>query len=456
MGSALCENRTVEAEVTAVTGEGSGISRVGGMVLMTPGALPGDRCRILVEKVGKSFSYGRLLEVTSPSPDRTEPSCPAFSECGGCAFQDLSYGAECRIKEGWVRDSIRRIGGFDTEVLPIIPSVSERGYRNKAIYQAGKGPDGRTVFGFYKRKTHEVTDASGCILQPEEFRGILDAVRFYADENKISVYDERTGKGLLRAVFIRKAAETGETGVCLVLNGSRLPESGLLVSLLTGRFPDIVSVMINENRERTNVVLGKRFISLWGKDRITDVLCGRTFDISPASFYQVNHDTAQVLYGKVREYAGLGESDTLLDIYCGAGTIGLSVIGDRGRLIGAEIVPEAVANAVANAERNGVRNAEFICADAEIAAKSLSERGLKANVVVVDPPRKGCSEKTLECICRMSPQKIVYVSCGHATLARDMKYLGEKGYEPKRIQPVDMFPRTCHVETVCLLSKKNI
>lgn len=453
MGSGLCENRTVEAEVTAVTGEGSGISRIDGMVLMTPGALPGDRCRILVEKVGKKLSYGRLLEVTAPSPDRREPPCPAFSECGGCAFQDLSYEAECRIKEGWVKDSIRRLGGICADVLPIIPSVSEKRYRNKAIYQAGTGPDGRVVFGFYKRKTHDVTDASGCILQPKEFGDILGAVKFFADEKKISVYDEATGKGLLRAVFIRKAAETGETGVCLVANGSRLPDQELLVSLLTDRFPDIVSVMINENREKTNVVLGKRFISLWGKDRITDVLCGRKFDISPASFYQVNHDTAQVLYGKVREYAGLGESDTLLDLYCGAGTIGLSVIGDRGRLIGAEIVPEAVENAVANAEQNGVENAEFICADAEIAAKSLSERGLRASVVVVDPPRKGCSEKTLECICGMAPQKIVYVSCGHATLARDMKYLCEKGYGPERIQPVDMFPRTCHVETVVLMTR---
>lgn len=453
---AIKEKSVIKTEITAVTNEGSGVSRYNGAVVFTPFTAPGDTAEVLVEKVGKSCVYGRLERVLAPSADRVDPICPVFCECGGCALRHIDYAAETKIKTGWVAEHIRRIGGFDLEPLPAIPSPRSDRYRNKAIYQAGRDESGKIIFGFYRRKSHEVINCESCLLQPEEFAEILKVIKFFCEQTKISVYDEKQHKGLLRAVYIRKGGVSGETGVCLVINGRRLPQEELLVSALRANFPQVVSVMLSINEERTNVVLGKKFVTLFGKDGISDTLCGVTVDISPAAFYQVNHDAAELLYRKAGELAALTGEETLLDLYCGAGTIGLSMAAGAKRLIGVEIVPQAVENARKNAARMGVTNAEFICGDAAQAAQTLQKRGLLPDVVVLDPPRKGCDRATLEAVAAMRPKRIVMVSCDTATMARDFKALSELGYAPQTAQPVDMFPRTANVECAGVLVREQI
>ena len=452
---AIKEKSVIKTEITAVTNEGSGVSRYKGAVVFTPFTAPGDSAEVKIEKVGKSCVYGKLERVLEPSADRVNPVCPVFGECGGCALRHIDYAAETRIKTDWVAEHIRRIGGFDLEPLPAIPSPKSDRYRNKAIYQAGRDENGKIIFGFYRRKSHEIINCENCLLQPEEFEKILKVIKFFGEQTKISVYDESRHKGLLRAVYIRKGEVSGEIGVCLVINGSRLPRAELLVSALKAQLPQIVSIMLGINEERTNVVLGKRFVTLFGKEGISDTLCGVTVDISPAAFYQVNHGAAELLYRKAGELAGLTGEETLLDLYCGAGTIGLSMAAGAKRLIGVEIVPQAVENARKNAERMGVSNAEFICGDAAQAAQTLQKRGLLPDVVVLDPPRKGCDSATLSAVAAMNPKRIVMVSCDTATMARDFKALAELGYTPKIAQPVDMFPRTANVECAALLVREN-
>ncbi|MBR2042572.1 MAG: 23S rRNA (uracil(1939)-C(5))-methyltransferase RlmD [Oscillospiraceae bacterium] len=447
------EKSFIETEITAVTNEGSGISRYEGMVVFTPFTAPGDKAKVKIAKVGKNCIYGELDSVLVPSAERTEPDCDVFGECGGCSLRHIKYEAELREKTNWVRDHVQRIGGFDIEPLPAIGSPKTEEYRNKAIYQVGKGAKGEPVFGFYRKKSHEVMDCRNCRLQPKEFSDILEAVGFFVKQNRISIYDERSHSGLLRAVYIRKAEATGEIGICLVLNGEKLPGEKLLVSLLSTQFENIVSIMLNTNKERTNVVLGKKSRTIFGKDGITDVLCGVTVDISPAAFYQVNRSGAEILYKTAAEFENLSCGELLLDLYCGAGTIGLSMAKKAGKLIGVEIVPEAIENAKINAERMGVKNAEFICGDAGSAASELEKRGTAPDVIILDPPRKGCSEDTLEAVAKMAPKRVVYVSCNTATMARDFKIMQSFGYEPVKVQPVDMFPKTAHVEGVGLMIK---
>ena len=392
--------------------------------------------------------------MLEPSADRADPVCPVFGECGGCALRHIDYAAETKIKTGWVKDHISRIGGFDLEPLPAIPSPKSDRYRNKAVYQAGRDKNGRIIFGFYRRKSHEIINCENCLLQPEEFAEILKVIKFFAEQTGLSVYDEKEHRGLLRAVYIRKGEVSGETGICIVANGKRLPKAELLGSALSTRFPDIVSIVLNIHEERTNVVLGKKFVTLFGKDGISDTLCGVTVDISPAAFYQVNHGAAELLYRKAAKLAALTGEETLLDLYCGAGTIGLSMAAGAKRLIGVEIVPQAVENARRNAERMGVTNAEFICGDAAEASQTLQKRGLLPDVVVLDPPRKGCDLATLEAVAAMRPKRIVMVSCDTATMARDFRTLAELGYVPKAAQPVDMFPRTANVECAAVLERE--
>lgn len=451
---AIKEKSVIKTEITAVTNEGSGVSRYNGEVVFTPFTAPGDVAEVKIEKVGKSCAYGRLEKIIAPSADRTEPVCPVFGECGGCALRHIDYAAETRIKTGWVAEHIRRIGGFDLEPLPAVPSPKSDRYRNKAIYQAGRNEKGEIIFGFYRRKSHEIINCEGCLLQPEKFAEILKVIKFFAEQTKISVYDEKQHKGLLRAVYIRKGEQSGEIGICLVINGRRLPQAELLISGLSTRFSGIVSIVLNINEERTNVVLGKRFITLFGRDEISDTLCGVEVDISPAAFYQVNHGAAELLYRKAGELAALTGEETLLDLYCGAGTIGLSMAKNAKRLIGVEIVPQAVENARKNAERMGADNAEFICGDAAEAAQTLQKRGLLPDVVIMDPPRKGCDAATLAAVAAMKPKRIVMVSCDTATMARDFKALAALGYAPKAAQPVDMFPRTANVECAAVLERE--
>ena len=449
------ENSFIETEITAVTNEGSGVSRYNGMVVFTPFTAPGDTAKVKVAKIGKTCIYGELESVLKPAECRIDPDCEVFGECGGCSLRHMDYEAELKEKTGWVRDHIQRIGGFDIEPFSTMASPKVEEYRNKAIYQVGKDKNGEPVFGFYRKKSHDVMDCKSCRLQPKEFEHILAAIGFFVKQNKISIYDEKSHSGLLRAVYIRKGEVTGEIGICLVLNGEKLPQEKLLVSLLSTQFKNIVSIVLNFNKERTNVVLGRKSRTVFGKDGITDILCGVTVDISPAAFYQVNHSGAEKLYGVAADFAELSGGELVLDLYCGAGTIGLSMADKAGKLIGVEIVPEAIENAKINAERMGVKNAEFICGDAGTAAAELEKRGTAPDVIILDPPRKGCSEDTLEAVAKMAPKRIVYVSCNTATMARDFKILDSFGYEPKKVQPVDMFPRTAHVEGVGVLYKKG-
>ncbi len=455
MDKFIKEKSVIETGITAVTNDGSGVSRYNGMVVFTPFTAVGDKAEISVEKVGKNCIYGELAKIIEPSPSRIKPDCKAFGECGGCALRHIDYPAEAEIKTQWVKDHIERIGGLNAEVLPVKKSPKTDGYRNKAIYQAGTDEDGKIVFGFYKRKSHEVINCENCRLQPPEFAEILRAIKFFVNERKITVYDERSNKGLLRAVYIRKGEISGETGVCLIINGNKLPDSELLVSVLKNQFESIVSIVLNVNTERTNAVLGRKFITVFGKDGITDTLCKVKIDISPAAFYQVNHNAAELLYKEAESLAELTGKETLLDLYCGAGTIGLSMANKVKSLIGVEIVPEAVINAKRNAEQNGIKNAEFICADAEKAAENLKNRGIRPDVVILDPPRKGCSEDTIAAVAAMEPKKIVMISCNTATMARDLKMFDSLGYVCKTVQPVDMFPRTANCEAVAGLYKKN-
>ena len=448
------ENTFIKTEITAVTNEGSGVSRYEGMVVFTPFTAPGDVAKVKIAKVGKSCIYGELDSVLEPAKCRIDPDCEVFGECGGCSLRHMDYEAELKEKTDWVRDHVQRIGGFDIEPFPAMVSPKIEEYRNKAIYQVGKGKNGEPVFGFYRKKSHDVMDCRNCRLQPKEFEHILAAIGFFVKQNKISIYDEKSHSGLLRAVYIRKGEATGEVGICLVLNGDKLPQEKLLVSLLSTQFKDIVSIVLNTNKERTNVVLGKKSKTIFGKDGITDVLCGVTVDISPAAFYQVNHSGAEKLYGVAADFAELSGGELVLDLYCGAGTIGLSMAHKAGKIIGVEIVPEAIENAKINAERMGVKNAEFICGDAGAAAAELEKRGTAPDVVILDPPRKGCSEDTLESVAKMAPKRVVYVSCNTATMARDFKILDGLGYRPVKVQPVDMFPKTAHVEGVGVLERK--
>ncbi len=449
------EQSLIETEITAVTNEGSGVSRYNGMVVFTPFTAAGDTAKVKVAKVGKTCIYGELDSVLKPSKDRVDPECPVFGECGGCSLRHMSYEAELREKTNWVKDHVERIGGFDIPVMPTVASPKTEEYRNKAIYQAGKNEKGEPIFGFYRRRSHEVIDCKSCKLQPKEFEHIVNAVLFFVKQKHISIYDEAAHKGLLRALYIRKAEITGEVGICLVLNGDKIPEEKMLVSLLSTQFPNIVSIVLNTNKDRTNVVLGKHFRTVFGKDYITDILCGVKVDISPAAFYQVNHDGAEKLYSIAADFADLKGDELLLDLYCGAGTIGLSMAEKAGKLIGVEIVPEAIENAKINAARKGVTNAEFICADAGKAAETLKNRGLTPDVIILDPPRKGCTEDALKTVAEMNPNRIVMVSCNTATMARDLKYLATLGYTPTKIQPMDMFPRTAHVECVVCLSRET-
>ena len=455
--TAIRKNNLVELEITGMTAQGAGVGHWEGMAVFTPLTAPGDRARVRIVKVAKSYAFGKLEELLSPSPDRIEPDCPCFSQCGGCCYRHITYEAELRIKEARVRDALQRIGGFDKLPLrPILGGNSRDGYRNKALLPLGTKKDGSLAMGFYAVNSHRIVDCSCCRLQPEEFHRAMDAFREWAAAYGDPVYDEATHSGRMRRLYLRKGEETGQVLACVVVNGNGLHHEAELVEALNRAVPGLASVVVNSNRERTNVALGKRCRTIYGSDTIEDVLCGLTFQLSPLSFYQVNRTQAQLLYELAGRYAQLTGKELLLDLYCGAGTIGLSMARQARRLIGVEIVPEAVENARQNAAVNHIENGEFFCGDAAEAAQMLASRGERPDVIVLDPPRKGCSPDLVRTVAEFEPERIVYISCDPATLARDLKLFAQLGYPPVEAAPVDMFPGTAHVETVVLLSKGEI
>ena len=448
------KNKTYEIKIAALGSNGEGIGRIEGYTVFVEGALPPETCLVLIVKTRKHFGYGKLLEILTPSPDRREPCCPVAKQCGGCQLQHLSYAAQLAYKTKEVQDDLERIGGItDVTVRPAIGMEEPWRYRNKAQFPVGQGKDGCAI-GFYAKRSHRIVDTKQCFLQNERNDAIVALVRDFLNEFQIPLYDEETHTGLVRHILTRIGRSSGEVMVCIVLNGKRLPHSEVLVERLQ-RIEGMVSIVLNVNREKTNVILGRKIITLWGKDTITDSLDSIEFEISPLSFYQVNPVQTEVLYEKAVELADLKGDETVLDLYCGIGTISLFFARKARQVFGVEIVPEAIADARKNAERNNITNAIFaVGAAEEVIPRLYREEGIAADVVVVDPPRKGCDARLLETILQIAPEKVVYVSCNPATLARDLAVLAAGGYHVREVQPVDQFPHTNHIETVILLSRK--
>ena len=449
------KNDIFEAAVCAMGSEGEGIVKIDGFAAFVPFAAKGDRIKLKILKVNKSFAFGKVLEVLKPSPDRTAPPCPAFGKCGGCNLQHLTYDAQLRFKREKVYEAIKRIGGADVEVMPCTPSPCILSYRNK-ISVPVCSIDGKTEAGFFAPRSHRVIPCKTCVLQDKVFYDIIEAVKSHMDKYGIAAYDEETHKGCVRHIYIRRGAKTKETMVSLVSAQGSLKEEEALVSALLGVCKDIKSIVINENREKTNVILGEKCRVIYGRDYIKDILCGKEFKIHHNSFYQINSPLCELLYKKSAELLGNISGKTVLDIYCGIGTISLTCAENAERIIGIEYVKEAAENAKENAVLNGIKNAEFHAGDAAKVMEKLAKDGVCADAVILDPPRKGCDEKLLKTVADLKPEKILYISCNPATLARDMKYLSTSGYKADAAYPFDMFPQTAHVETIVRLSRSDI
>ncbi len=442
------KNDIVRLNITATASEGFGIGRHEGLAVFVPNTCEGDEIDAKILKVKKNFAYGKIEEMITPSPDRQTPDCPVFLRCGGCVYRHITYKKEQQIKWKKVYDSIKRIGGIDLEPMPIMAAESICGYRNKAQLPISSG--GKT--GFFATHSHRIIETNSCLLTPEIFGEISREVENWIAEYNITPYNEAEHKGLLRHLYLRIAKATGEIMAVLVINGDTLPHAENLIDrlkILLGE--SLRSVQLNINKKDTNVILGEKCICLYGDEYITDILCGKKIRISPLSFYQVNRDMTERLYKKAAEYLE-PDGKNIIDLYCGAGTIGLSMADTARSIIGVEIIPDAVRDAKINARENGIENAEFICGDAAAAAASLAKRSIRADAVILDPPRKGCSEELLNTVANdFSPERIVYISCDSATLGRDAAILTELGYTLKEYTPVDLFPRTQHCEAVALL-----
>lgn len=451
----LKKNDILELSIEALGSEGEGIGRVDGYTLFVKDALPGDVIRAKVLKTKKTYGYARLEELLAPSPDRVTARCPVARQCGGCQLQHLSYESQLAYKQNKVADCLTRIGGLGTkENLPMEPVLGMEEpwyYRNKAQFPIGRKADGSVAIGFYAGRTHSIIDTSHCHIQAEVNEQILQILREFLTEYGISTYDETSHTGLVRHILTRVGFVTGEIGVCLIINGRKLPHSEVLCDRLMEALPAIRSISLNVNTKDTNVILGTEMIPLRGELYIHDYIGDVQFQISPLSFYQVNPIQTKVLYEKALEYAGLTGNEVVWDLYCGIGTISLFLAQKAKMVYGVEIVPAAIDDARRNAALNGITNAEFYVGAAEDVAPSLPH----PDVIVVDPPRKGCDAKLLETILKVAPPKVVYVSCDPATLARDLRVLVDGGYTLKKVQPVDQFAHTTHVETVVELIKEN-
>ena len=444
----LEKNRIYRAHIDGYSSEGLGIARIDGQVVFVHGAIRGETCDVLVMKVLKNAAFGKIAALVEPSPARRTPDCPYYGRCGGCNFRHMSYDEELWAKRARVQDALTRIGGAEVTVEEILGAEQPLHYRNKSIYPIS--PAGEV--GFYRARSHQVVDVEHCLIQKPEADALAQAVRDYIARFRVEPYNEATGRGLLRHLYVRTSCR-GESLACLLVNGSRLPHEQELVDMLRAAAPGVCGVVLGENTRRGNAILGDRYRTLWGRDYLTDTLCGLELRLSVPSFYQVNHDQAQRLYEKALEYAGLTGRELAVDLYCGAGTI-TQVLARRARhVIGGEIVPEAIRDAEDSARRNGVENVEFLCGDASRLAAERRQRGLRPDVICGDPPRKGLAPDVVEAAASMEPERIVYVSCDPATLARDAARFAPLGYRPVRACAVDLFPGTAHIETVCLLSK---
>ena len=448
------KNDCFTVSIEDMSEDGSGIGKLDGYIWFIKDAVKGDVVEAKAMKMKKSYGFARLMRVITPSPDRIEPACPVARQCGGCQLQAMSYESQLKFKENKVYNNLRRIGGFtDIPFLPIMGMDEPWRYRNKAQFPFGRNKNGEIVTGFYAGRTHDIIPQEDCLLGVEENKKILESIKEYMIENHVAPYEEETHQGLIRHALIRKGFKTGELMVCVIINGKKLPHSEKLVEKLC-RFDGMTSISYSINTDKTNVILGKELVNLYGPGYITDYIGDVKYRISPLSFYQVNPVQTEKLYGTALEYAGLTGGEVVWDLYCGIGTISLFLAQKAKKVYGVEIVPQAIDDARENAKLNGLDNVEFFVGKAEeVLPEQYEKNKVYADVIVVDPPRKGCDEQCLNTIVTMAPKRVVYVSCDSATLARDLKMLCEKGYEVEKVRCCDMFGWTTHIETVCLLSK---
>ena len=447
----LEKGKIYEAVITDYTAEGQGVAKIEGCAVFVKNAIAGEKCRVVIEKAAKNWAAGKITEILEKSPHRVQRECPISASCGGCDFWHMDYEEETRLKAQRVRDCLNRLGGESLEEVEILSAPSCCGYRNKAQYPVASHK-GRVYAGFFKAGTHTVVENKRCHILPEDTDRVKDIVIDYVNHFRITAYDETAHKGLLRHIYVRRGAVSGQVLVCLVVNGRKLPHAEALIERLKA-VPGFTSLVLSVNTKKGNTILGDEFITLYGPGYIEDTLCGLTFRLSARSFYQVNHHQAQRLYEAAISQAGITKEDTVLDLYCGVGTITLCMAKAAGKVIGVEVIPQAVEDARENAVRNGVKNAEFFCGDAGEAALELERQGVKADVVVVDPPRKGLNADAIEALARFSPRRIVYVSCDPATLGRDVALLKERGYGVKNAMAADLFPRCSHVESIVCFAR---
>ena len=451
----LREGGIYPAVIEGYASGGEGVARIEGMAVFVKGALRGERVEVRLEHIGHSAAWGRIERLQEPSPARLKPDCPWYGVCGGCQLRHMTYEEELEAKRQRVEDALRRIGGTDMPVSVIHRAKNTLCYRNKVQFPAAPGPK----IGFYKKGTHTVIDVEDCLLQPPAAARLRGAVKEWMLRRGVRAYDERAHKGLVRHVYVR-TNRAGQALCCLVVNAaaeSPLPWEEELVARLRAAEPGLAGVVLSANSARTNVILGRELRTLWGQDFLDETLCGRTFRLSAPSFFQVNRDQAEVLYRRALELAGLTGEETVVELYCGVGTISLTLAGQAGRVIGVELTPQAVEDARENARRNGLKHkTRFECGDAARLAVKLEAEGVRPDAVVVDPPRKGLAPEVVDAIARMAPERVVYVSCDPATLARDVKRFRALGYAPARAETVDLFPRTTHVETIVLLQRETL
>ena len=448
----LIKNQIYEALVTDYTAEGQGVAHIEGCAVFIPNAIAGERVLVRIEKAQKTWAAGKIVELLEKSPHRVNRECPVAKLCGGCDFWHMDYEEESRLKAERVRQCLNRLGGEALEEVPILAAPTCYGYRNKAQYPVAQ-KKGRAFAGFFRAGTHDVVENRRCLILPTETDAVKDAVMDYVNQFRVTVYDEVNHKGLLRHIYVRRGVVSGQVLVCLVCNGEKLPKVEELLKRLKN-IPGFTTLVLSVNTKKGNTVLGDKFITLHGPGYIEDTLCGLVFRLSPRSFYQVNHHQAQRLYEAAIAQAEITKDDLVLDLYCGVGTITLAMASAAGKVIGVEVIEQAVEDARDNAKRNGIENAEFFCGDAGAAALELEKNGVRPDVVVVDPPRKGLNADTIEALHRMAPRRIVYVSCDPATLARDVALLKSKGYRLKNAMAADLFPKCAHVESICCLVKE--
>ena len=449
----IAENKEYTITIDAVSSDGNGVGHIDGFAVFVPMTVTGDTARIIITKLKKHYAYGKALEIIEPSPRRANTECPHYENCGGCQLRHIRYDCQLEIKKEIIENAMRRIGGFEGFCLDGITGMeSPVRYRNKTVFQIGED-SGEVLCGFYTQQSHHITPVEDCLIGSELNSQINKVVINYMNVCNIAPYNERTHKGVIRRIFTRKSFSTGEIMVVISVNSNRLTRTENLIKGLRSITDKITSIILNVNTKRNTSLLGQRNITLWGKNSIRDTLCGIEFEISPESFFQVNPLQTEKLYSKAIEYAGIDKNMTVMDIYCGIGTISLCAAKKAGKVIGIEIVERAIEDAKQNAERNSISNAEFYADSAENIVPKLLAKGLKPNVIILDPPRKGSDETTLGSIINARPERIVYVSCDSATLARDARLIADNGYRITKAHGFDLFPHTIHAETVVLFER---